>query len=60
MTPYTPRPRVYSREEIRELYRQHRLGAYRGREIEWMRLENELIRAGREGRVLNPITNFDK
>jgi hypothetical protein len=60
MTPYTPRPRIFSRREIRELYEAHRKGAFRGKEMEWARLENEIIRAGREGRILNPVTNFDK
>ena len=47
--------RIYSRPEILELHAQHRKGAYAGREIEWMRIENDIIAAGREGRVIGSI-----
>jgi hypothetical protein len=37
------------------LYEQHRKGAYSGRETEWARQERDIIAAGREGRILNPV-----
>jgi len=43
---------VYTRPQIAELYKQHRNGAYAGREADWNRLENDIIAAGREGRVI--------
>jgi hypothetical protein len=46
---------LYSRPEIAQLYEQHRKGAYRGREAEWARLENDIIRAGAEGRVIGGV-----
>ena len=46
---------TYSRDQITKLYGQHRRGAYVGREAEWARLEHDIIRAGAEGRVLNPV-----
>jgi hypothetical protein len=46
---------IYTRNQIRELYEQHRKGAWAGREAEWQRLEYELIAAGREGRVQNAV-----
>jgi hypothetical protein len=46
---------IYSRDQIARLYEQHRRGAYNGREQEWARLEHDIIRAGKEGRVLNPV-----
>jgi hypothetical protein len=49
------RGRIYSRDEISRLYRQHELGAYNGREAEWARLEHDIIKASGEGRVLNPV-----
>jgi hypothetical protein len=42
---------TYTRELIKQLYDQHRRGAYRGREAEWARQEADIIAAGREGRV---------
>jgi hypothetical protein len=45
---------IYTRDQITKLYRQHQQGAYRGREAEWARIENDIIAAGREGRILNP------
>jgi hypothetical protein len=43
---------IYSRDDIKRMYEQHRKGAWTGREVEWQRLEHELIAAGREGRIL--------
>jgi hypothetical protein len=45
---------TYTRAQIAQLYEQHRRGAYAGREIEWARLEHDIIAAGREGRILRP------
>lgn len=58
--PYQRRTRsydkpIYTRDQIAKLYDQHLRGAYRGREAEWARLEHEIIAAGREGRILNPV-----
>ena len=56
--PVGPAPdgkRIYTRPEILQLHAQHRKGAYKGREIEWARLENDIIRAGREGRIIGGI-----
>jgi hypothetical protein len=47
--------RIYTRPEILQLHEQHRKGAYRGREVEWARLENDIIRAGREGRIIGAV-----
>jgi hypothetical protein len=46
---------IYSRDDIKAIYEQHRKGAWAGREQEWQRLEYELIAAGREGRVQNAV-----
>jgi hypothetical protein len=46
---------IYTRDQITKLYDQHRRGAYVGREAEWARLEVDMIRAGAEGRILNPV-----
>jgi hypothetical protein len=46
---------IYTRQQIAQLFEQHRKGAYAGREQEWARLEHDIIAAGREGRVLNPV-----
>jgi hypothetical protein len=46
---------IYTRDQITKLYDQHRRGAYVGREAEWARLEVDIIRAGAEGRILNPV-----
>lgn len=46
---------IYSRDQITKLYQQHQRGAYNGREAEWARLEHDIVRAGAEGRVLNPV-----
>jgi hypothetical protein len=42
---------TYTRAQIQRLYEQHRRGAYSGREAEWARLEQDIIRAGAEGRI---------
>jgi hypothetical protein len=42
---------VYTREQIGQLYEAHRKGAYVGREQEWARIEADIFRAQREGRV---------
>jgi hypothetical protein len=42
---------VYTRALIKQLYEQHRRGAYLGRETEWARQESDIISAGREGRI---------
>jgi hypothetical protein len=42
---------IYTRAQIKDLYDQHRRGRYQGREAEWARLENEIIRASAEGRI---------
>jgi hypothetical protein len=46
---------IYTRPQILQLYAQHRRGAYTGREAEWARIENDIIAAGREGRVANAV-----
>jgi hypothetical protein len=43
---------VYSRPEIAKLYAAHQAGAYQGREADWARQEQDIIAAGREGRVI--------
>jgi hypothetical protein len=47
----TPSKPTYTRAQIGALYEQHRKGAYRGREAEWTRIENDIFSAQREGRV---------
>ena len=47
--------RIYTRPEILQLHAQHRKGAFAGRELEWARLENDIIRAGREGRIVGGV-----
>jgi hypothetical protein len=42
---------IYTREQIGQLYEQHRKGAYAGREAEWNRIENDIFAAQREGRI---------
>jgi hypothetical protein len=53
-----PRPqgRIYSRDEVKRLYELHRKGKFAGREDQWARLEHEIIRAGREGRILGGLS----
>jgi hypothetical protein len=46
---------IYTRPEILQLHAQHRKGAFAGREVEWARIENDIIAAGREGRVVGGI-----
>jgi hypothetical protein len=41
----------YTRDRIKELYEQHRRGAFAGREADWDAIEQDLFRAQREGRV---------
>jgi hypothetical protein len=41
---------VYTRARVKELYEQHRRGAYVGREADWARLEADFFAAQREGR----------
>jgi hypothetical protein len=41
---------IYSRAQVKQLYEQHRKGAYVGREAEWARLEADMFAAQREGR----------
>jgi hypothetical protein len=42
---------TYTRDTIKQLYELHRKGAYAGREAEWNRIEADIFRAQREGRV---------
>ena len=44
---------IYSRAEILQLHAQHRKGAFG--DVEWMRIENDIIAAGREGRIIGGI-----
>jgi hypothetical protein len=41
---------IYTRAQVKQLYEQHRKGAYVGREAEWARLEADMFAAQREGR----------
>jgi hypothetical protein len=41
---------TYTRAQVKQLYEQHRKGAYVGREAEWARLEADFFTAQREGR----------
>jgi hypothetical protein len=43
-----------TREQIGQLYEQHRKGAYTGREDEWNKIEADIFAAQREGRVQGP------
>jgi hypothetical protein len=52
--------KIYTREEIARLYRQHQQGAYVGREAEWARLEVDIVRAGAEGRILGALDSRGK
>ena len=47
--------RIYSRDDISKLYRRHQQGAYANRKSEWARQEADIIAAGREGRIRNPV-----
>jgi hypothetical protein len=42
---------IYTRVQVKQLYDQHRRGAYVGREAEWARQDADIIAAGREGRI---------
>jgi len=44
---------TYSRSQIAQLYERHRRGELVG--PEWQRLEVDIIRAGAEGRIQNPV-----
>jgi hypothetical protein len=46
---------IYTRAQIQQLYRAHQQGAYVGREAEWARQDADIIAAGREGRIRNPV-----
>jgi hypothetical protein len=46
-----PGETVYTNDSIRRLYEAHRRGAYTNREDEWSRIEADIFRAQREGRV---------
>jgi hypothetical protein len=46
-----PEKPLYTRALLRQLYEQHRKGAYNGREAEWARIDADIIAAGREGRI---------
>jgi hypothetical protein len=46
---------VYTRDQVKHFYELHRKGKFVGREDEWNRLEWEIIRAGREGRILGGL-----
>jgi hypothetical protein len=49
---------VYSRPQIAALYERHRRGELVG--PEWAGLEVDIIRAGAEGRITNPVDVFGK
>jgi hypothetical protein len=42
---------IYTRDLIAKLYEAHRKGEFAGREAEWNRIEADIFRAQREGRV---------
>ena len=44
---------IYTRAQVKQLYEQHRRGAYVGREADWARQDADIIRAGAEGRIRN-------
>jgi len=46
---------IYTRDQVKALYRAHQQGAYAGREQEWMRQEVDIIRAGAEGRIVGGV-----
>jgi hypothetical protein len=46
---------VYTRDQVKQLYRAHQQGAYAGREAEWARQEVDIIRAGAEGRIVGGV-----
>jgi hypothetical protein len=46
---------IYTRDQIKQLYRAHQQGAYAGREQEWARQEADIIRASGEGRIVGGV-----
>jgi hypothetical protein len=46
---------IYTRAQIAWFYNQHRRGAYKGREADWARQEQDLYAAQREGRVVGGL-----
>jgi hypothetical protein len=46
---------VYTGAQIAKFYDQHRRGAYRGREAEWARQEQDFYLAQKEGRVIGGV-----
>ena len=50
---------IYSRADIEKAYRDYMRGAYRGREFEYQKLSAEFIRAAREGRIADAITDLN-
>jgi hypothetical protein len=46
---------IYTRTQIKEIYRPHQQGAYVGREAEYARLDADIIRASAEGRILGGV-----
>jgi hypothetical protein len=46
---------TYTRAQVQQIYDQHRRGAYRGLEAEWVRQDADIIAASREGRIQNPV-----
>jgi hypothetical protein len=51
---------IYTRQQIAQLYSQHRRGYYNGREAEWARIDADIIAAGREGRILGGVDVLGK
>jgi hypothetical protein len=46
---------IYTRDQIKQLYRAHQQGAYAGREQEWAKQEYDIIRASAEGRIIGGV-----
>jgi hypothetical protein len=46
---------MLTRERIKQLYDQHRRGAYAGREAEWQRIEQQIIDAAATGNVVGAL-----
>jgi hypothetical protein len=51
---------IYTRDQIKQLYRAHQQGAYTGREQEWARQEVDIIRASAEGRIVGGLDTAGK
>jgi hypothetical protein len=49
------RGKLWTRDQITKFYNDCRRGAYDGREGERLKIEAEILRAGRENRVANPV-----